>query len=140
MKVSLRHEIIFLLSFFCLIAGTLNYLLFNPNIVLFDWLRLSINPIYISNHFTRLFVKGYLSDLLWCSSLCLTTFNLFELNLINRYCKLFLLSLPIIFEFLQFPKIVKGVFDWNDIALYFIVIASFSIIFSIFKIRKYEKI
>ena len=134
-----RHVILFSISLFCLIAGAFNYLLFNPHIILFDWLKVSFDTIYISNHLLRLFIKGYLSDLLWCSSLCLTTFNLFDLKLISRHGKLFLLSLPIVFELLQYPKIVNGVFDWNDVALYTIVIALFNIIFSNSKNMKYEK-
>ncbi len=140
MKLFQRHIVVFIASFLCLILGTLNYLLFNPHIVLFDWVNLSFQPIPIQNNMIRVFVKGYLSDLLWCSSLCLTAFNLYELKLIKTVGKILLLSVPIIFEFLQYPKIVSGVFDWKDVGLYIILISLFTLFFSIFKPNDYEKV
>ncbi len=140
MRFSLRYQIILSLILLILLAGTINYLLFQPGIILFKWVGLGSGSFIIKNKSLRLFFTGYFSDIAWCFSLCLTAFALTELKYIKPSGKLSLLCLPFITEILQYIGIVRGTFDWYDILTYVIVIALFFLFYPKLKTTFYEKI
>ena len=122
-----------------ILVGILNYLLFQPDIILFKITAHPVIPYYIKNNFIRHFFTGYFSDITWCFSLCLIAFALAELNYIKRSGKMLLLLLPFIAEGLQYTRFIKGTFDWYDVLMYAIIIAFFVLFFPTLKTYVYEK-
>ncbi|MDP4285809.1 MAG: hypothetical protein Q8891_15435 [Bacteroidota bacterium] len=140
MRLSFKYQFIFSLSLLILSVGVINYLLFQPGIILFKWIRIGAGPLVIKNNSARLFFTGYFSDITWCISLCLISFALAELKYIKASGKTLLLTLPFITEILQYLGIVKGTFDWYDILTYVVVIALFVLFYPGLKTTVYEKI
>jgi hypothetical protein len=140
MKLSFKYQFIFSLSLLILLAGVINYLLFQPEIILFKWVRIGAGPFIIKNNITRLFFTGYFSDITWCFSLCLISFAFAELKYIKASGKILLLTLPFITEILQYCGLIKGTFDWYDILTYVVVIALFVLFYPGLKTTVYEKI
>jgi len=140
MKFSFRYQFIFSLTLLILLSGVVNYLLFQPGIILFKWIGIGVKPSVIKNNGIRLFFTGYFSDIAWCFSLCLIVFALAELKFIKPSGKILLLSLPFITEVLQYAGFIKGTFDWYDILTYVIVIALFVLLYPKLKTTVYEKI
>lgn len=139
MKLSFRYQLIFSFALISLFAGILNYLLFQPDIILFKITGAPTIPLDIKNNFIRLFFTGYFSDITWCFSLCLIAFALAELNYIRSSGKIPLLLLPFMAEGLQYTRFTNGTFDWYDVLTYAIIITFFFLFFPTFKTYVYEK-
>ena len=139
MKLSFRYPLIFAFAFLSLLAGFLNYLLFQPDILLLKVTGIHISSYGIKNNFLKYFFTGYFSDITWCISLCFIAFALAELNYIKRSGKIFLLLMPFITEGLQYSSLINGTFDWYDVLMYFIVITFFLLFFPSLKTYVYEK-
>ena len=106
--------------------GTFNYFAFRPKIFAFKILNnLGIcnnNPYYLNNEFLSLFVRNYLSDILWCAALIHLVLFLIEKNVPLVYCVI-LLNFPILTEILQLIKVLPGTFDWIDIIFYILILS-----------------
>ena len=139
MKLSFRYKLLFLFAFISLLSGFFNYLLFQPDIMLFKILGIGTTSFGIKNNLIRHFFSGYFSDVAWCISLCCIAFALAELNYITHNGKILLLLLPFLTEGLQYYGVIKGTFDWYDILTYLIVITLFILFFPTLKTTVYEK-
>jgi hypothetical protein len=107
-----------------LIVGLINYILFQPGILLFQ-----LFSVQRSQPLSPPFISGYFSDIVWCVAICLTVVVLEELKKLNQVSKISLLSLPFMTESAQRLRIINGTFDWYDIMSYALVILIFSLIF-----------
>jgi len=134
-KISFRHIILSLLAILCLLTGVFNYLLFQPNIILFHVLRIENGTLKLanSNSIINHFLIGYFSDALWCTALCLITLVLSELKYLNTLGKVLILQLPFTLEAAQYFGIIPGTFDWLDILTYTIIVTAFSLLSAISK-------
>lgn len=101
-----------------LLAGTLNYYLFRPGIILFRWLSPAHPPLEISNTALRLFFSGYFSDIAWCLALCATLLLFLRKGYLDSTAYLLILTTPFLIESAQYFKLAPGTFDWYDIAVY----------------------
>lgn len=114
-----------------LLAGVINYFLFRPHILFFDWLQIEpATPIVINSNFVLYFLRGYFSDITWCVSLCLIIVALDRQICLSKYDKAFLLLVPFISEIAQYFSLFPGTFDWVDMLLYTVIILLLNIIFS----------
>ncbi len=134
-----RHKIFLLLALLCLLAGLINYILFQPNIFLLLIYKHKITAISISNLAIKHILSGYFSDAMWCIALCFVVLTLSELNYLRTSEKIGILLLPFITETSQFFGFIRGTFDWYDIFLYLIIILAFTMFSSIFNTHTYEK-
>ena len=75
MKLRYGYQFIFSIAFLSLVAGTVNYLLFRPDIILFKFTGISFTAYSIKNNFILNFLTGYFSDMAWCIALCCIAFN-----------------------------------------------------------------
>lgn len=139
MKLSFRYQLIFSFALVSLLAGVLNYLLFQPDIILLKMTEGPATPYEIKNNFIRYFFTGYFSDIAWCISLCCIAFALAELNYIRPSGKILLLLLPFIAEGLQYAGFINGTFDLYDVLAYIIIITFFVLLFPAFKTMVMEK-
>lgn len=96
-----------------LLAGTLNYYLFNPNILLFGWLPFDTSPVAAVP-----VVKNYVSDLCWCLSICMTAKGAALKKILNIRTARAMLFLPVFAEALQFAHVLPGTFDIVDVLIY----------------------
>ena len=138
MKLSFKYHLIFSVAGISLLTGYLNYLLFQPDIILFNIMGVHVNAYGIKNNFILHFFTGYFSDIAWCFALCCIVFALAELKYISYSGKILLLLLPFITETLQYSGVIKGTFDWFDIIIYTIIITVFILFFPPLKFF-YEK-
>ena len=129
MRLRYGYQFIFSIAFLCLLAGTVNYLLFRPDIILFKFTGISVSALNIKNDFILHFLTGYFSDMAWCIALCCIAFSFAELNYISFSGKVFLLLLPFITEILQYTRVINGTFDWFDLLTYSIIITFFVLFF-----------
>ena len=129
MKLSYRYQCLFTIALISLLAGTVNYLLFRPDIMLFKITGITATALSIKNNFMLYFLNGYFSDMAWCIALCCIAFAFAELNYISSRGKMFLLLLPFITEALQYNQVINGIFDWFDILIYALIIAVFVLFF-----------
>lgn len=140
MKLSYRYQFIFTIAIVSLLAGTVNYLLFRPDIMLFKITGISVSSFNIKNDSILHFLTGYFSDMAWCIALCCIAFAFAELNYISFSGKISLLLLPFITEALQYFRIINGIFDWFDVLTYTLIIAIFVLLFpTLKKTFVYEK-
>lgn len=140
MKLGYPYHVIFAIAIVSLMAGTFNYLLLRPDIILFKITGITATAVTVKNNFILHFFNGYFSDMTWCIALCCIVFAFAELNYIGYSGKIFLLLLPFITEALQYFSIIKGVFDWVDILTYTLIITFFVLFFpTIKKTLVYEK-
>ena len=126
MKQNQKLIISLVASAVLLMAGTINYFLFQPHILLFNWLQIQPAFFKINNNFAVLFFKGYFSDILWCIALCLTVSAFNSKFKITYFDKCILLSIPFLSEFAQLFKLMPGTFDWMDIIIYAAIIFLFN--------------
>ena len=100
------------ISFLALFFGTVSYFLFD------------IGIINNSNIFFRL-LRNYLPDFLWAFSFFFLTI-IFSFNISEKkylfISGIYVASIGIIFEILQYFNIAKGTFDFFDIVIYLIAI------------------
>lgn len=137
---SARHKTLFFSAVILLLAGAINYYLFQPNIVLFESLGFHAAKISLTHHsLIRHFLTGYLSDALWCSALLLITVILSELNYLHFRYKILILLLPFITEAAQGFGLINGSFDWFDLLSYGIIESAFILVFPILITPRYEK-
>jgi|SRR6185312_11964368 len=123
MKIPPKASFLLFWAFGTLAAGVINYLLFNPHIVLFDGLGIyRAYPVFANHSAWTRFFAGHVSDMLWCVALCLVTDFLSVNKHLTATDKFALLSLPFLSEFGQYAGIIPGTFDWLDIATYMGVI------------------
>lgn len=135
-----RHKTLFFSAVILLLAGAINYYLFQPNIVLFESLGFHAAKISLTHHpLIRHFLTGYLSDALWCSALLLITVILSELNYLHFRYKILILLLPFITEAAQGFGLINGSFDWFDLLSYGIIESAFILVFPILITPRYEK-
>ena len=140
MKLSYRYQCIFSIALISLLAGTFNYLLLRPNIMLFKITGITATALNIKNNFMLHFLNGYFSDMAWCIAICCIAFAFAGLNYISSRGKIFLLLLPFITEALQYNHVISGTFDWYDILTYALIIAVFVLFFpTLKKTFVYEK-
>ncbi len=139
MKSSYQYRFVFLIALISLLAGTVNYLLLRPDIILFKITGISVTALHIKNNFIQHFLTNYFSDIAWCFALCCIAFALAELNYIRLSGKILVLLLPFITEVLQYSKIINGTFDWFDVLIYSIIIILFVLFFPTLKTFVYEK-
>ena len=137
---SARHKIFLTAAVFLLLAGLLNYYLFQPHIALFQLFRFHSPTIVFTRHsFMQYFLTGYFSDALWCAALLLVTVVLSELNYLLFRHKLFILLLPFATEAAQGFAVINGIFDWFDILTYLVTECIFFILFPSLISPQYEK-
>ncbi len=111
MKKRLSIAIVFI------IIGSLIYLLFRNNII-------------IKNNVISLIIRNYIPDACWTISLYFTSINftskLTKKSLLINF--IYVLTIALTYEILQYLKIVKGTFDRFDILVYLFSITISSII------------
>ena len=129
MKLSFKYHLIFSVAGISLLAGYFNYLLFQPDIILFNFFEAPVSAYTVKNNLLLHFFTGYFSDIAWCFSLCCIAFAFAELKYISFSGKLQLLLLPFITEIMQHFQIIKGTFDWFDILTYAFIITVFVLFF-----------
>ena len=130
MRLTKRHTIFLALSALCLVFGLMTYLFFSPGIFALD--LFNIHPVrlyFIQNVLLRHIVTGYVSDILWVIALCLVTVVFTELKHLSLPERILILCLPVMTEFAQYFKFIRGTFDLADIAVYIIVIITFIFLF-----------
>ena len=101
----------FILSLIFLIIGIIIYVLFRFNLI-------------INNNLFTSFIRNYIPDMCWALSFFFASIN-FTKNITSNYLivnSIFVLLFGIIFELLQYFRVVKGTFDVIDIIVYFISI------------------
>lgn len=111
MNHPLRHPILLVTAFLCLVAGGISYGIFQQR---------HIHP----------FISGHFADTAWCTSLYLSTIVLSERKLLHFADSLLLLSLPFLTEIMQAFRLMGGIFDWYDIIIYSIVLLSVNFFFT----------
>ena len=118
-----------ILSIYFLILGVLIYFLFDIKIISKDILVFSI-------------IRNYLPDLCWTMSFFFLSITLTS-NITNKPLlinSLYVLTISLLYEFLQFVKLAKGTFDIGDIFIYIISIIFACLIEKMIRRKKYEKI
>ena len=122
-----------------IVAGSIVYLFFRPNIILFNKLgvtnflsgiQIEVN---VSQNFFVYFLMYCLSDVLWYVALLIlaSTFYVKEV-LVSKILFATMVLMPFVLELLQFARLLPGTFDWYDIVFYCITL----IIFVLLWIRK----
>lgn len=139
MKLSFRYPLIFAIALLNLLAGVLNYLLFQPDIILLKVTGIHITSYDIKNNFLKYFFTSYFSDITWCISLCFIAFALLELNYVSVAGKMLILAVPFISEAMQYFRIINGTFDWFDILTYALILSVFYSVHFILKSYTHEK-
>ena len=137
MQLSVRHKRLILFSLLALVLGVINYYLFSPGIFLFKALPIpSERYWYIQNTIARHFLKGYLSDICWCTALYLVTVVLNELKYLHLSGKIIILFLPFIVETAQYFHLIPGTFDWFDLLAYAIIFIVFIKLFKTLNLKQ----
>lgn len=140
MKLSRQHIFLLLAAFINLAAGSLNYLFFHPDIILFHVIHLpAIHLFSIENIFIQHFLTGYFSDITWCIALCLVTIVLADLNYLKRGGIMLILTVPFLSEAAQYFGFILGTFDWYDVLTYLAIVFLFVLFSSTLKQKLYEK-
>lgn len=122
-----------------IVAGSIVYLFFRPNIILFNKLgvtnflsgiQIEVN---VSQNFFVYFLMYCLSDVLWYAALLIlaSTFYVKEV-LVSKILFATMVLMPFVLELLQLARLLPGTFDWYDIVFYCITL----IIFVLLWIRK----
>ena len=122
-----------------IVAGSIVYLFFRPNIILFNKLGMTnfLSGIQIevnaSQNFFVYFLMYCLSDVLWYAALLIlaSTFYVKEV-LVSKILFATMVLMPFVLELLQLARLLPGTFDWYDIVFYCITL----IIFVLLWIRK----
>lgn len=122
-----------------IIAGSIVYLFFRPNIILFnklgvtDFLSGIQIEVNVSQNFFVYFLMYCLSDVLWYVALLIlaSTFYVKEV-LVSKILFATMVLMPFVLELLQLARLLPGTFDWYDIVFYCITL----IIFVLLWIRK----
>ena len=122
-----------------IVAGSIVYLFFRPNIILFNKLGVTdfLSGIQIevnaSHNFFVYFLMYCLSDVLWYLALLIlaSTFYVKEV-LVSKILFATMVLMPFVLELLQLARLLPGTFDWYDIVFYCITL----IIFVLLWIRK----
>ena len=122
-----------------IVAGSIVYLFFRPNIILFNKLGMTnfLSGIQIevnvSQNFFVYFLMYCLSDVLWYAALLIlaSTFYVKEV-LVGKILFATMVLMPFVLELLQLARLLPGTFDWYDIVFYCITL----IIFVLLWIRK----
>lgn len=133
----IRRNILIALAF--ILVGSLVYVLFRQNIILFNligtedfWASIRVElPKNVG--FLQYFFLYCLSDVLWYSALLIlaSTFYVRE-NCFSKFLLAIMILMPFLFEILQFVGMFPGTFDWYDILFYCLTL----IIFVLLWIRK----
>ena len=135
--MSVRRNIV--IAFIFILVGSLVYVLFRQNIILFNligtedfWNSIRIAPPK-NDVFLQYFFLYCLSDVLWYSALLIlaATFYVRE-SRFSKFLLAIMILMPFLFEILQFVGMFPGTFDWYDILFYCLTL----IIFVLLLIRK----
>ncbi len=132
-----KWKINIVVSLLLVVAGSLVYLLFRQNIILFDllehpkWLQTLSIEIQTSNGFVCYFFLYCFSDMVWYAALLLlaSTFYI-KGNKTSTILLVFSVVLPFIIEGMQFCRLFPGTFDWYDIFSYLITFIIFILIWT----------
>ena len=108
MGFTVKHKFFLGLIILELFAGSVNYLLFRPNILFFSFFTIHFHRYAFPSALLQTFFNGYFSDVVWCLALCQTVIILSEKGLINNIEKIILLLLPFLTETAQYFKIFPG--------------------------------
>src|ERR1035437_1204501 len=123
MKITKRHTVLLVMAILSLIAGVLNYLIYQPDIILLHSVKLPFLANFRSHSRPlQYFLRGYFSDITWCTALCLITIILSELKYLSFGGKIFIFTLPFLTETAQYFGVIHGTFDWFDILTYVFII------------------
>lgn len=135
--MSVRRNI--LIAFILILVGSLVYVLFRQNLILFNligyedfWASIRVEP-KKNDGFLQYFFLYCLSDVLWYSALLIlaSTFYVRE-NYFSKFLLAIMILMPFLFEILQLVGMFPGTFDWYDILFYCLTL----IIFVLLWIRK----
>lgn len=140
MKIAKRHTFMLVMAILSLIAGVLNYLIYQPDIILIHYFKLPfLANLRSQSKPLQYFLRGYFSDITWCTALCLITIVLSELKFLSFGGKIFIFTLPILTETAQYFGVIHGTFDWLDILTYVFIIFVFVLFFPTLKKMPDEK-
>lgn len=117
-----------LISLTFLILGVIIYFLFD------------IELMKKSNNFCSI-IRNYLPDICWTFSFFFMSIN-FTSNITKKSVivnSLFVLFIALIYEFLQYHKIIGGTFDLIDISLYIVSVILACLVEKIIRRNEYEK-
>ena len=117
-----------LISLTFLILGVIIYFLFD------------IELMKKSNNFCSI-IRNYLPDICWTFSFFFMSIN-FTSNITKKSVivnSLFVLFIALIYEFLQYHKIIGGTFDLIDISLYIVSVVLACLVENIIRRNEYEK-
>lgn len=121
-----------LLSFLCLLSGSVIYILYTPS-VFFIRTTFSLSTLFTLQENLRwikyifsdtAFIRYHLSDILWYQSLLFMIIYIYHIKKIFHagVVYYFAISLPFVFEILQLVRLIPGTFDWWDIFFYLILL------------------
>lgn len=140
MKITKRHTFLLLIAILSLVAGVLNYLIYQPDLILLHTFKLPFLGNFRSySKPLQFFFRGYFSDITWCIALCLITIVLSELKYLSFGGKIFIFTLPFLTETAQYFGVIHGTFDWLDILTYVTIIFVFVLFFPTLKKMPDEK-
>ena len=122
-----------------IVAGSIVYLFFRPNIILFNKLGVTdfLSGIQIevnaSHNFFVYFLMYCLSDVLWYLALLILASTFYVRgSVLSKLLFGVMIIMPFLLEFLQLAGLLPGTFDWYDIVFYCLTL----IIFVLLWIRK----
>ncbi|MBO7132591.1 MAG: hypothetical protein J6W06_00325 [Bacteroidales bacterium] len=122
-----------------IVAGSLVYLFFRPDIILFKWIGISDLLASIKcetdggGGFLHYFMMYCLSDVLWYSALLILASTFYVRgSVLSKLLFGVMIIMPFLLEFLQLAGLLPGTFDWYDIVFYCLTL----IIFVLLWIRK----
>ncbi len=138
-KASFRHRLFLSIAILSFLTGSINYILFQPNIFFLQFLNIRLERIFIDPPIIQNFFSGYLSDIAWCISLYACTAVLSERMKAGLADKLALLLLPFLTEVLQKFSLLPGTFDWYDMLAYFGILIITIRLFPHLILKNYEK-
>ena len=139
-KISVRHKVFLAIASLSLFLGFINYILFQPDIPVLNFLSIKTSGIKIPQTLIQNFFAGHLSDIAWCISLYLCVLVLSEKMYLGFADKIALLFLPFLTEILQGSHLLYGTFDWYDMISYLVVLIIFIHLFPHLIFKSYEKI
>lgn len=114
----------FIAAILMLLAGTVAYWLFHPEILLFQLLQLQ-NPAPLPGAgVIALFMRNHFADLVWCAAAFMIAGQFRNLGF-PRFYGAILLALPFVSELLQASGSIPGTFDWIDLGIYTVLLGLF---------------
>lgn len=138
-KISPRHKVFLTIAALSLFLGVINYIIFQPDIPVLNFLKFNHSSVRILSPLLRIFFVGHFSDIAWCISLYLCVVVLSEKIQLSFADRIVLLFLPFFTELLQKFHLIYGSFDWYDMISYSVVLIIFIRLFPHLIFKNYEK-